>query len=196
MTLTLVDPSTSPARAYATSYDVTIVVDGERALEESSATASERLTDIVDWLLETYDEVDLSDVNETLAPFGGANAPAALDAVLALYADSGVDDFDMYLSERRRDVGPQRLYTVLTDYTDGTVFVEHYPSAEERLTALRQRALTVDDRHPAEAFLTADEALCKTVIDAALASSGRLLLFEADRAAEGETYMSFGSSRR
>ncbi len=198
MTLTLVDPATRPSRAYETVYSALILVDGERSLEEEFPTQAERRDAVIEWLLHHSDEIDREDVDEALAPFGGANADVALDQVLELYADAGEDDFDLYLSEAKRDVGPQTLYSTLTDYGDGSLYVEHHPTPEARLVQLRQRALTLDSRHPEDFFLTADEATCQKVIETALMSSGkaRVYLFEADRAAEGETYTSFAPANR
>lgn len=179
----------APERAFTTEY-AALVIDGDQVvLDERFDNPSARLTAVVDLMLTNHDEVAPQDVNEILAPYGGANPEAALAEVMALYANWGVD-VDLHISEYQRDVGPAVLYTCLTDYGDGTMFIEHFPTASERLADLRQRAANVDTIRTGEFYDDADEEACRTAIEYALLSTrGRLYLLDAKREAVGEVYV-------
>jgi len=179
----------TPERAYETEYTALVVDDEQVVLDERYDNPSARLTAIVELMLANHDEVAHQDVNDVLAPFGGANPDVALAAVMALYANWGVD-VDVHLSEHQRDVGPAVLYTSLTDYGDGALYIEHFPSAADRLKELRQRAANVDVTRPAAFFDDADEETCKLAIEYALMPTrGRIYLLEAKREAAGEVYV-------
>lgn len=180
-------PANTPERAYETEYAVLVVDDEQVVLDERFDNPSARLTAIVELMLANHDEVAHQDVNDVLAPFGGANPDAALAQVMALYATCGVD-VDLHLSEHQRDVGPAVLYTTLTDYGDGQLFIEHFPTAGERLRDLRQRAANVEPDREVD-FGDADENACVTAIEfGLLPTKGRVHLLEASRQAAAEIY--------
>lgn len=187
MTLAILELKEAPARAYATAYTAVVIDDATVVLDGSYDTPSARRDAVVELLLANHDEVPAEDVAEILAPFGGANADAALAKVVWLYAEHGVD---VHLGEHQRDVGPAVLYTAFTDYGDGTIWAEHYGSRDDRLSELRQRAANFADGYPVEFFDNADEETCKKVIEFALTpTNGRLHLFDAERLAVGDVYV-------
>lgn len=184
-------PNENPERAYETDYTAVVFYDGACVLDERYPTAAERRDDVVETLLANHDEVPAEEVAEILTSFGGASADEALGEVIALYADFSVD---AHLGETQRDAGPAVLYSAFTDYGDGTTFVEHYGSGQERLAQLRLRAAHLADGYPAGFFDEADEATCKRLIEQSLVSTnGRLYLFDARRADVGGTYATYTS---
>lgn len=188
MTLTVLERTATTDRVYVTEYRVLMMHGASVVLDAAFENPSARLTAIVDKLLEMHDEVASGDVAELLAPFGGANPEAALQLVIELYANHGVD-VDLHCSEHARDAGPETLYTAFTEYGDGVTVVEHYPSAHQRLAELRLRAEHLSDTLPRSYFRTADEDACKAVIEHVLAPA-RLHLLQASRQAVGEVYIS------
>ncbi|MFF2053842.1 hypothetical protein ACFVU2_19715 [Leifsonia sp. NPDC058194] len=181
----------APARAYAPAFNAVMIDDAQVVLDESFDTASARRDALIETILANHDEITTDEVEEILAPLGGANADAALGEVLALLNEAGVP-VDVHLAEHQRDVGPAVLYTTFTDYGDGSTYVEHYGSRDDRLLQLRQRALNVAIGYPSEFFQNADEETCKKVIEGALApGGGRIFLLDAERHAAGEAYESF-----
>lgn len=185
------DSNHVPERFYETEYTAVVFEKGSPVSSDAYPTESDRRNAVVGILLTTYEEVSAEAVAQILDPFGGANADEALRQVLRLYAEFGVD---AHLGEHLRDVGPAALYTAFTDYGDGSTFVEHYASRQERLTELRQRAANLAEGYPVEFFDNADETTCKKVIEYALMpTNGRLHLFDAQRQDVGGTYTSYNS---
>lgn len=181
----------TPTRAYAPTFTAVMIDDTQVVLDESFDTAAARRDALIETILANHDEITTEEVEEILAPFGGANADVALGEVLALLNEVGVP-VDVHLAEHQRDVGPTVLYTTFTDYGDGSTYVEHYGSRDDRLLQLRQRALNVAVGYPGEFFQNADEETCKKVIEGALApGGGRIFLLDAERHAAGEAYESF-----
>jgi len=190
MTLTAIATEPTPTRAFETAYTAVVFDDQTAVLDESYPTAAARQTAIIDLLLANHDEIASQDVVEVLAPFGGADADTALKRVFALYSNMGVA-IDAHLAEHQRDVGPAVLYSSFTDYGDGITVAEHYGTREERLVELRQRASMLADDYELEFFQTADETICKQLIEYALRpTQGRLYLFEAKRQDVGGVYLS------
>lgn len=190
MSLTITGLPQASDRAYETTYTAVVVDDATVVLDESYDTESERRDAVVSLLRSNHDEVDEADIEAILAPYGGASADEALEQVVSLYADFGVD---VHLGEHLRDVGPAVLYSAFTDYGDGTHFAEHYGSRDERLKELRLRAANISVGHPAEFFDNADELTCKQLLEFALTpTNGRVHLFEATREDVGGAYISRG----
>lgn len=166
-------------RAFGTEYHALVVDEGTVVLDQHFSTDHERRDEVLELLKANHDEVSAEEVQDVLDRFGGADPERALQTATALYADFGVD---LHLSDRQIDLGPSFVYTTLTEYGDGTGSIEHYGSRDERLTALRERALMLDDKHPAEFFLDADENECLLVLQYAIAGTkGRVVLFQAKR---------------
>lgn len=186
----------APTRAYVPAFTAVMIDDAQVVLDESFDTASARRDAVIETILANHDEITTEEVEAILAPFGGANADAALSEVLALLSEAGAP-VDVHLGEHQRDVGPVVLYTTFTDYGDGSTYIEHYGSRDDRLVQLRQRALNVAVGYPQEFFQNADEETCKKVIEGAIApGGGRLFLLDAERHAAGEAYESFESFAR
>jgi len=183
-TLTLVDDG---AARHHTPTFTAVVVDGATVvLDEQFENRSARRDAIVQLLLVNHDEVSEAEVEDILAPFGGANADEALSRVTALYAGYGVD---VHLGEYQRDAGPAVLYTSFTDYGDGTTFIDHHPSRKARLKMLRQRAADLTEHLDGSFFDTADEETCRRYIEFALTPTrGRVWLTEAARHSDEEVY--------
>ncbi|ROR76007.1 hypothetical protein SAMN06295974_3847 [Plantibacter flavus] len=180
MTVNTIDKrGTGPTRVYETAYRALVLDEEQVVLDASFEHASARRSAIVDLLLSNHDEVPSADVDDVRAPFGGADADAATAQVVALFVDAGAD-INCYLSEAQVDVGPLVMYSAFTDFGTGELSIEHYGTAEERLSALRDRAgIFTDDE---EYFLAADEETCSTAIEMALSPTrGRLYLVEATR---------------
>jgi hypothetical protein len=176
----------STDRAFVPTYTAVVLDDATVVLDEQFENPSARRDAVVQLLLVNHDEVSAEEVDEILAPFGGANADEALRQVVALYAGYGVD---VHLGEYQRDAGPAVLYTTFTDYGDGKTAIEHYPTREARLQELRQRAANLSEGYTAAFFDTADEETCKKHIEFALTPSrGRVFILEANRHDEGESY--------
>lgn len=185
------DMHEAPERAFEKTYTAVLFHNASPVLDESHPTESERRNAVVELLQNKFDEVPAEAVSEILDRFGGANADEALRQVIRLYADFGVD---VHLGEHLRDVGPATLYTAFTDYGDGTTFVEHYGSRQERLTELRRRAANFAEDKPAGFFDSAGETACQKIIETTLMpASGRLYLFDAQRQDVGGSYMSYRS---
>jgi hypothetical protein len=185
------DPENDPERAYELVYTAVIFYDNETVLDEVYATASARRDAVIAVLGSNHDEIEPEEIEAILGPFGGADATTALGQVISLYADY---DINVHLGEVTRDVGPAFLYTSFTEYGDGTTFVEHYGSRDERLTELRLRAMHLDDGSPVEFFDNANEATCKDTIEERLTPfGGRLHLFDAQRQDVDGAYMSFAT---
>lgn len=188
MSLTALLPA-APARAHVTEYTALIVDGAEVSLNDRFDNASARLSAIAEALLYNHHEIAQQDVVDLLAVYGGANPDAALADLIELFANVGVH-VDMHLSEHQRDVGPAVLYSTLTDYGDGTMLIEHFPTAAARLADLRQRAINIDVAHSVEFFEDADEETCRKALEYALMlTRGRISLLEARREAAGEVYV-------
>lgn len=182
-------PAERSDRAFVTEYSAIVIDKAQVVLDERFENPSQRRTAIIELMLANHDEVAPQDVNEILDVYGGANADEAVIQVMALYASVGVD-IDYRLGEYQRDVGPATIYTTLTDYGDGAMFIEHFPTAEDRLRDLRFRASNVDVIRPDDFFETADEDVCRAAIEyALLPTRGRIYLLEAKRHEHGEVYV-------
>ena len=151
--------------------------DGACVFEGVFEHASARRDAIIEHLLENYPGADASreDIEELLAPFGGANADVALGEVYNLFIDEGVD---MHLSEIEVPVAaPERLYAVFTDYRDGdgSTALAVFASASERRDDLRERLenLDVDGAYN----MDEDEA-AETFVSRALAPTGGVVYLE------------------
>lgn len=190
MTLVAIELEEAPTRAFVPAYTAIVIDEAAVVLDHSYDTPSARRDAVVELLGANHDEVPTEDVEAILIPFGGANADVALAQVVGLYADYGVD---VHLGEYLCDVGPLVLYSSFTDYGDGTTFVAHYASRDERLAELRQRAADFSEDYPMEFFDKADEETCKRLIEFALTPTrGHLHLFDAKRRDVGDSYVSEG----
>lgn len=115
--------------------------DGSCVFEDVFPHASARRDAIVEHLLDNYPEADVGreEIEEILAPYGGADADNALSEVYDLFSDESVD---MHLSEiEDPDRLPERLYAAFTDYRDGdgTTSLVVFPTAAERAQNLAER---------------------------------------------------------
>lgn len=181
MTLDTPKLDSEATRAYVIEYAALVTDEGVTVLDDAYEHASARRDAVIDVLASNHDEVDQDEIDDILASFGGANPDVALALVTERFVNRG-GQIDVTLGERRRDVGPITLWTAFTEYGDGTTAIEHYGTREDRLAALRQRALHLTDEHSSEWFDRADEETCRRVLDGALARThGRVLLLEATR---------------
>jgi hypothetical protein len=174
-------------RALGNMYTAVVVDSSETVLNELFAEPHMRRDAIIELLMANHDEVSATDVEEILAPFGGAQADVALENVIELYIEAGVD-IDVYLGSHAIDAGPARLYSTFTEYGDGTSFVEHHSTKEDRLQELRDRVagLITGFDTAEEITATATETSCQKFIESQLASTnGRVILFETLRQSDG-----------
>lgn len=188
MTLEALQSEAEPDRATAAEYTVLVTDELNTVLNDAYDTPSARRDAVVELLLENHDEVDKSEVDEILAPYGGANADVALNDVVCLFVERGAQ-IDVTVGTRARDLGPMRIYSIFTDYGHGSYWIEHYPTAAARLSSLRERALTLSDAGDQTVFDDADEDTCRRAIDGALASTrGRITIIEALRHSTDESW--------
>ena len=192
MSDTTIELEAAPTRTVVTEYSAVVLYGPSVVLDETFEHPSARRSAVVELLLANHDELAHQDINEILAPFGGANADEALRQVLEQYASHGVD-VDVNLGERQRDLGPAVIYTTFTDYGDGTTTTVHVGSREQRLTDLRERASHLSV-HEESFFEDADEATCVDIIETALKPTrGRLLLMEAERRGSTDVWIGYVS---
>lgn len=188
--MTLEAPQTEPEATRATTTEYTVLVTDElnTVLNDAYPHPSARRDAVIELLLENHDEVEQSEVDEILGSFGGANADVALNDVVTLYVERGAS-IDVTVGTRERDLGPMRLYSAFTDYGNGSYWIEHYPSADDRLESLRERAFALSTETEENAFAEADEETCRRALDGALASTrGRVVLIEAIRHSTDESW--------
>ena len=154
--------------------------DGSCVFEGVFEHASARRDAIVAHLLENYPGADAArddgrEVRELLAPYGGANADAALSEVYSLFSDEGVD---MHLSEISvPDHLPERLYAAFTDYRDGdgTTSLAVFADREERRSDLVERLQDMGEDVASDA--SEDEAV-EAFVSRALAPTGGSVVLE------------------
>ncbi|WP_311245275.1 MULTISPECIES: hypothetical protein [unclassified Microbacterium] len=182
-------PTSNPgARAQKTVHSAVVIDETVVVLDETFETPAARRSAIVDLLLANHDEVTPEDVVEILAPYGGADADSALVEVVNEYVQVGVD-ITVHLGTRQLDAGPASLFTVLTDYGDGTTTITHHPSHDGLLQELRTRAAEITGPDSEDQFAAADEKTCIAAIGRNLVQTGgRLYVMSANRQDEGETY--------
>jgi hypothetical protein len=186
MTLEASQLAPEPARAIATEYTVLVTDELDVVLNDAYPHPSARRDAVIDLLLANHDEVEQHEVDEILAPFGGANADAALNEVVNLFVERGTG-ITVTVGERERDLGPMTIYTAFTDYGDGSYWVEHYPTREARLAELRDRAGALSESHAS--FEDADDETCRRAIDGELSKTrGRVILIEAIRHSVDESW--------
>lgn len=185
--------NTNTERRSRTVYSSVLVDGGDVVLNEVHATRAERRDALVDCLRQNHDEVDPREVDAVLDGFGGADPDGAAERVFALYESAVTGGLAMALSEHELDDGPAVLYATFTDYGDGTVAGEMHASAEERRLALRERAIAFYEDLSGEGLpLDADEKTLAGIMTNLFLSDpdGRVVLFEARREAEGDTWRS------
>lgn len=186
--------STSPdgqesQRILTPRYYALLLDEGSTGLFSGFPHASARRDAVIDALTSNHDEVEPAEIEAVLAPFGGADADEALAQVVNLFVEQGAD-ITVTLETAMVDDGPFKIYSVITDYNDGStpVVAEHFESKQDRLQALRERADNVYDRRVQGDFdfCLADEAQCLNVIRAMLLpSQGTVMLTEAVYRSQG-----------
>ena len=175
-----------PAMPQRTCYSATVVEDGESVLIELYAERWQRRNAVVELLGINHDEVDVADVQAILDSFGGADPDEALAQITALYADFGVD---VYLDDVSVPSPPQELWSVYTDYGDGTYALEHFYSREQRRESLRERCETLSTETPEDLDEQGYVDLVRTALQL---TSGTVSLHSAVLTQDGSYYRAEG----
>lgn len=174
-----------PQRLLKPCYYALLLDENTTGLFSGFPHASARRDAVIEALTSNHDEVTAAEIDDVLAPFGGANADEALAQVVQLFVEQGAD-ITVTLETVMVDAGPYKIYSMITDYNDSEtpVIAEHYESATQRLHALRERAENVYDgnRGGDFDFRLADEGQCLAVLNTMLLSTnGKIMLTEAVR---------------
>lgn len=158
--------------------------DGACIFEGVFEHASARRDAIIESLLTNYPGADVSreEIEEILAPYGGANADSALSEVYYFFSDEGVD---MHLSEIEVPGRlPKRLYATFTDYRDGdgSTSLVVFTTATERAQDLAERLEEMEEEdmgHHREAD-TSENALAEALTNKLSPTGGTVYLEELD----------------
>lgn len=182
-----------PQRLLKPCYYALLLDENTTGLFSGFPHASARRDAVIEALTSNHDEVTAAEIDDVLAPFGGANADEALAQVVQLFVEQGAD-ITVTLETVMVDAGPYKIYSVITDYNDKEtpVIAEHYESAAKRLQELRERADNVSDGVVVSDFdfSLADEGQCLAVLNTMLLpTNGKVMLTEAVRRS-GENYAS------
>ena len=186
-------------RAFELRYGALIINDDlTTAIDELFDLPYERRDAVITTLLELYPEVTREEVDEVLAPFGGADADVALKRVIELFSDRE-KPLDLHLSEHLIDAGPATLHSVLTDYGNGEVAIEHHESELALLAALRTRAADIVTNGggtlPEDFFYASDEEECVRIIaDFIAPTNGHLHIVAAARQTVPSGYLGYYAS--
>lgn len=172
----------SPDLPQRTCYSATVVDGGEPVLTELYPERWQRRNAVVELLDVNHDEVDTADVQAILDSFGGADPDEALAQIAALYADFGVD---VYLADVSVPTVPQELWSVYTDYGDGTCALEHFYSREARRQNLHERCETLLTKTPTDLD---EQGYVDLVREALQLTSGTVSLHNAVLAQDGSYY--------
>lgn len=196
MTVSDADIDTSH-REHISQWFAFVSDEGATALLSVFPSPSARRDGVIEAVAANHDEVSDSEIEEVLSSYSDDEADRALIEVIDLFVQQG-NDITVTLEELLIDVGPKKVYSVITEYEPGVTVAEHYDTKQQRLTELRERAANIApivDYAP-DHFDTADEQECLAVLTTMLTpapespsydrdTGGRVLLTEAVRLEDG-----------